>query len=123
MTAHRCAGGLNKKMGLRSGLRRDILSVEFFNVPVQIPTRGQPFYGYIPHFSRFNDAHGDTEDQFSPGPRGGGGGNSVRKGEQLFSNLMLARRARMFIFYKEYVAVASEGDLNVFESIDTFSPI
>ena len=49
-----CADGL-KKFDLRSGSKRNIHFVGFFNVPVQAPTRGQPFYGYSEkpfHFSR-----------------------------------------------------------------------
>ena len=37
------------------GLPRHRHFIGFFNVPVQAPTRGQPFYGYAekqPHFSR-----------------------------------------------------------------------
>ena len=55
VTAHRCAGGPKKKLGLRSGYQCHIHFVGFFNVPVEAPTRGQPFYGYSKkplHFSR-----------------------------------------------------------------------
>ena len=47
VTAHGCAGGLNK-FDLRSGSQRHKHFVRFFNVPVQAPTRGQPFYTVIP---------------------------------------------------------------------------
>ena len=46
VTAHRCAGGLKKKLDLRSGSERHRHFVGFFNVPVLAPTRGQPFYDY-----------------------------------------------------------------------------
>ena len=55
VTAHRCAGGLKKKLGLRSGSQRHRPFVGLFNMPVQAPTRGQTFYGYSekpPRFSR-----------------------------------------------------------------------
>ena len=48
VTAHRCAGGLKKKLDLRSGFQRHRLFVGFFNVPVQAPIRDQPFYTVIP---------------------------------------------------------------------------
>ena len=39
-----------------------------FNVPVQAPTLGNPFYGYSPRNRpisvAFNDAHGNTKDLF-----------------------------------------------------------
>ena len=44
VTAHRCAGGLKKKFDLRSGSQRHRHFAGFFNVPVQAPTRDQPFY-------------------------------------------------------------------------------
>ena len=43
VTAHRCAGGLKKKLDLRSGSQRNRHFVGFFNVPVQAPTRDHPF--------------------------------------------------------------------------------
>ena len=46
VTAHRCAGGLKNKFDLRLGSQRHRHFVWFFNVPVQPPTRGHPFYGY-----------------------------------------------------------------------------
>ena len=55
VTVHRCTGGLKKKFDLRSGCQRHRHFVGFFNVPVQAPTRDQPFYGYFekpPQFSR-----------------------------------------------------------------------
>ena len=63
VTAHRCAGGLKKKLNLRSGSQRHRHFVGFFNVPVQAPTRGHPFYTVIPkkktaHLVAFNDTLG-----------------------------------------------------------------
>ena len=46
VTAHRCAGGLKKKLDLRSGSQRHRHFVGFFNVPVLAPTRDQPFYPF-----------------------------------------------------------------------------
>ena len=46
VTAHRCAGGL-KKFDLRAGSQHHRHFVGFLNVPVQAPTRGQPFYTII----------------------------------------------------------------------------
>ena len=51
VTAHRCTGGLKKKLDLRSGSQRHRHFVVFFNVPVLAPTRYHPFYTVIP-FSR-----------------------------------------------------------------------
>ena len=48
VTAHRCAGGLKKKLDLWSGSQRHRHFVGFFNVPVLAPTRDQPFYTVIP---------------------------------------------------------------------------
>ena len=48
VTAHRCAGGLKKKLNLRSGSQRHRHFAGFFNVPVQTPTRDHPFYTVIP---------------------------------------------------------------------------
>ena len=39
VTAYRCAGGLKKKLDLRSGSERHRHFVRFFNVPVLAPTR------------------------------------------------------------------------------------
>ena len=44
VTAHICAGGLKKKLDLRSGSQRHRHFVGFFNVPIQAPTRNQPFH-------------------------------------------------------------------------------
>ena len=55
VTAHICASRLKKIWDLRSGSNRHRHVVVFFNVSVQAPTQGQPFYGYSeksPHFSR-----------------------------------------------------------------------
>ena len=61
VTTHRCEGGL-KKFDLRSGSQRHIHFVGFFNVPVQAPTRGQPFYTVYsekpPHLVAFYDTLG-----------------------------------------------------------------
>ena len=48
VTAHRCAGGLKKKLDLRSGFQRHRDFVGFFNVPDLAPTRDQPFHTVIP---------------------------------------------------------------------------
>ena len=48
VTAHRCAGGLKKKLNLRSGSQRHRYFVGFFNVPVQTSTRHHPLYTVIP---------------------------------------------------------------------------
>ena len=65
VTAHRCAGGLKKKLDLRSGSQRHRHFVGFFNVPVLAPTRDHPFYTVIPthrpHLVAFYDHAGDTE--------------------------------------------------------------
>ena len=61
VTAHRCAGGLKKKLDLRSGSQRHIHFEGFFNVPIQAPTWGHPFYGFprnLPISVAFYDAHG-----------------------------------------------------------------
>ena len=52
VTVHRCAGGLKKKMDLRSGSQHHRHFVEFFNVPVLAPTRGHPFYTAVPRNCR-----------------------------------------------------------------------
>ena len=78
MTAHRCAGGLKKKLNLRSGSQRHRHLVGFFNVPIQAPTRDPPFYSYSekpPHFSRLLRhawGYGGHILDLTPGsPRGG----------------------------------------------------
>ena len=48
MTAHRYAGGLKKKLDLRSGSQHHRHFVGFFNVPVLAPTWDHPFYTVIP---------------------------------------------------------------------------
>ena len=77
--AHRCAGGLKKKMDQRRGFKCHRLFIEFFNVPVEEPKLGQPFKGHSekpPILVAFFYTHGDrggAEDTFStkpPGPRG-----------------------------------------------------
>ena len=47
VTAPRCAGGLKKKLDLRLGSQRNRHFVRFFNMHVQAPTRGHPFYTVI----------------------------------------------------------------------------
>ena len=46
VTAHRCPSGLKQKLDLVSGLQRHRHYVRFFDVSVQAPTWGQPFYVY-----------------------------------------------------------------------------
>ena len=68
VTAHRCAGGLKKKLYIRSGSQRHRHFTGFFNVPVQALTRYQPFCTVIPThrpFSRLLRHAWDTEDVFS----------------------------------------------------------
>ena len=71
------AGGLKKKLDLRSGSQRHRHFVRFFNVPVQAPTRDHPFIRWLRHtapISRLLRSHWDTEDTFStktPGPSRG----------------------------------------------------
>ena len=43
VTAHRCAGGLKKKLNLRLDSQCHGHFEGFFKVPVQAPTRGKPF--------------------------------------------------------------------------------
>ena len=61
MWRHICAGGLKKKLDLRSGSQRHRHFVGFFNVPVQVPTN---FFTVIPRnrliLVAFHDAHGDS---------------------------------------------------------------
>ena len=67
VTAYRCAGGL-KKLDLRSDSQRHRHFVGFFNVSVQAPTQGHPFYTIIretAQFSRLLRHDEDTEDTFS----------------------------------------------------------
>ena len=72
VTAHRSAGGLKKKLNLRSGSQRQRHFVEFFNGPVQAPTRDQPFYMVIPthrpNLVAFYDTLGirKTHSRFNP---------------------------------------------------------
>ena len=66
MTANRCAVGLKKKLGLRSGSQRHRHFVGFFNVPVQATTRGQQLVA-------FDDTQGirRTHSRLNPpGPHG-----------------------------------------------------
>ena len=68
VTAHGCAGGLKKKLNLRSGFQRHIHFVGFFNVPVQAPTQGHPFirlFRETTPFSRLLRHAMDTEETFS----------------------------------------------------------
>ena len=55
--AHRCAGGLKKNWDLWSDSQRHRHFRGFFNMPIQVPTLGQPFYNYsekLPHFSHLS---------------------------------------------------------------------
>ena len=54
VAAHRCAGGLKKKLDLRSGSQRHRHFVGFFNAPVLAPTRDHPFYMVIRHTAPFS---------------------------------------------------------------------
>ena len=72
VTAHRCAGGLKNKFDLRLGSQRHRYFVGFFNVPVQPPTRGQPFYGYSEkpsHLVAFYDTLGIRRTHSHHNPR------------------------------------------------------
>ena len=67
VTAHKCAGGL-KKLDPRSVSQRHRHFKRFFNVPVQVPTRGQTSYTILRKtapFSRVLRQAMDTEDTFS----------------------------------------------------------
>ena len=79
VTAHRCAGRLKKKLDLRSGSQRHRHFVGFFNVPVQTPTRGHPFYTVIPRNRPIKSpfttrwGYGGHILDSTPGPHGRGG--------------------------------------------------
>ena len=62
VTAHRCAGGLKKKLDLRSGSERHRRFVGFFNVPVLAFLYGDS--NTPPHLVAFYDHAGDTGDLF-----------------------------------------------------------
>ena len=47
VTAHRCTGGLKKKLDLWSGSQRHRHFAGFFNVPVLAPTQDHTFYTVI----------------------------------------------------------------------------
>ena len=86
VTAHRCAGGLKKKLYLRSGSQRHRHFVGFFNVPVQAPTRGHPFHTVIP-WNRPINSHFTitlgirrTHSRLNPPPPGPHGGFSILQG-------------------------------------------
>ena len=67
VTIHRCAGGLKKKLNLRSGSQRHGHFVGFFNVPVQAPTRVTLFIRLLREtatFSRLLRHAGDTKELF-----------------------------------------------------------
>ena len=78
VTAHTCADGM-KKLYLPSDSQRHIYFVGFFNVPVQAPTRDQPFYTIIPTTAplvAFYDTLGIRRTYSrhnSQGPHGGSG--------------------------------------------------
>ena len=68
VTAHRCAGGLKKKLNLRSGSQRHRHFVGLFNVPVKHRHGTTFLYGDSdtpPHLVAFYDHAGDTEDTFT----------------------------------------------------------
>ena len=68
MWQHRCAGGLKKKLYLRSGSQRHRHFVGFFNVPVLHRHGTTLFIRVFRHtaqFSRLLRHAGDTEDVFS----------------------------------------------------------
>ena len=54
VTAHRCAGGLKKKLDLRSGSQRHRHFVGFFNVPVQAPHGTTLFIRWFRHTAPFS---------------------------------------------------------------------
>ena len=86
MLRHRCASGLKKKLYLRSGSQRHFIG--FFNVPVQVPTRGHPFYGYSekpPHLVAFYDTLGiwRTYSHLKPRCPHGGGVKPQMSGEHM----------------------------------------
>ena len=67
MTAHICAGGLKKKLDIRSGSQRQRHFVGFFNVSVQAPTLATLFtrlFRETAPFSRLLRHAGDTEGHF-----------------------------------------------------------
>ena len=79
MCRHRCAGGLKKLyLHVQCDSQRHRHVVGFFNVPVQAPTRGHPFYTVIPrnrpHVVAFYDTLGirRTDSHLKPpaSPRG-----------------------------------------------------
>ena len=55
--AHRCAGGMKKKLDLRPGSQRHRHFVGLFNVPFEAPTLIHPFYGFSEISIAFYDAH------------------------------------------------------------------
>ena len=78
VTAHRCAGGLKKKLDLRSGSQRHRHFVGFFKRARPRTDTGTPFlYGDSdtpPHLVAFYDHAGDTEVHIldiTPGPSRG----------------------------------------------------
>ena len=79
VTAHLWAGGLKRKLDLRSGSQSNRHFKRFFNVPIQAPTESQPFKGYsekLPHFSRLlRCALGYWGPVFVLKPQGPGGRN------------------------------------------------
>ena len=56
-----------EQVGPTVGLPRHRHFIGFFNMPVQAPTQGHPFYGKSekpPHSVAIYDAHGDTDNIF-----------------------------------------------------------
>ena len=64
VTAHRCAGGLKKTLYLQSGSQCNRHFAVFFNVPVQAPTQGHPYY--TPVFRRNVLLYGDVRSGLRP---------------------------------------------------------
>ena len=79
VTAHRCAGGLKKKLDLRSGSQRHRHFVGFFNVPVPSTDTGPTFlYGdsdtppHLVALLRSRWGYGGAHSRLNPpGPHGG----------------------------------------------------
>ena len=78
VTAHTCAGGLKKKLDLRSGSQRHRHFVGFFNVPVLAPTRTNLFIRWFRHTAPFSRllrsrwGYGGAHSRLNPpGPHGG----------------------------------------------------
>ena len=87
MTAHRCAGGLKKKLNLRSGSQRNRHFLGFFNVPVLHRHGATLLNGDSekpPHLVAIYDTLGIRGQPFNP--EGGGGGWNFGRDGYLFSS-------------------------------------